>query len=265
MQHLQNLITQLKAEKLRLEKQIKETEKRLAKAPEGTVRVVDCHGYFQFFLRTGPEDKTGLYIPAAEKSRIRALLQKKYDVKLRKAAAKQLAAIDRFLKQFDPDAPDKVYLSLAPGTRELLMAAELPDDIHAEKWQSEPYNQKPVPQDQPEHFTQRGERVRSKSEVLIADALHRAGVPYRYECPVDLGGTVIHPDFTILRRRDRKEIYLEHLGMLDENGYRNDALARLRLYEKNGIVLGDRLFITAESYRQPLNLSSITTLIHRAF
>lgn len=61
-----------------------------------------------------------------------------------------------------------------------------------------------------EFYTAKGEKVRSKSEVIIADVLSREGIPYRYEYPLYLKGIgKVHPDFTVLNVKQRKEIYWE--------------------------------------------------------
>ena len=46
--------------------------------------------------------------------------------------------------------------------------------------------------------TERGDLVRTKSELVIADKLHARGVDYAYLQPLILGdGRERHPDFTI--------------------------------------------------------------------
>ena len=115
---------------------------------------------------------------------------------------------------------------------------------------------------QSEYYTDKGERVRSKSEILIANALNRNHIPYRYECPLYLAGYgTIHPDFTVLNVRLRKEMYWEHLGMMDEPEYIEDALNRISLYEKNHYFPGDRLILTHETLRHPLNSKNIENMI----
>ena len=47
------------------------------------------------------------------------------------------------------------------------------------------------------HRTARGEMVRSKSEVIIADHLADKGVDYGYEQPLTIEGVTKYPDFTI--------------------------------------------------------------------
>ncbi|MBQ1026513.1 AAA family ATPase [Micromonospora sp. C95] len=98
------------------------------------------------------------------------------------------------------------------------------------------------------HRTARGELVRSKSEVVIANLLHAAGLDYRYERPLPgerVGGTV-HPDFTFDDAGDDPIIW-EHLGMLDRPGYRASWERRRDWYAANGFELGRNLFVSEES------------------
>lgn len=71
------------------------------------------------------------------------------------------------------------------------------------------------------HRTERGDLVRSKSELVIADKLHARGIDYAYEQPLILGdGRVRYPDFTIADHAGGVTYYWEHLGLLDDPGYR---------------------------------------------
>lgn len=71
------------------------------------------------------------------------------------------------------------------------------------------------------HRTERGDLVRSKSELVIADKLHARGVDYAYEQPLILrNGRTRYPDFTIANHATGVTHYWEHLGMLDDPGYR---------------------------------------------
>ena len=85
--------------------------------------------------------------------------------------------------------------------------------------------------DQTEYYTNRGERVRSKSEKIIADELARQKIPYKYEKPlvlfVDGKQKQFFPDFTVLNKTTGKIIYLEHLGMMDNSYYYNNTLNKL--------------------------------------
>jgi hypothetical protein len=71
------------------------------------------------------------------------------------------------------------------------------------------------------HRTERGDLVRSKSELVIADKLFMRGIDYSYEQPLVLvNGRIRHPDFTITDHARGVTFYWEHLGLLDDPGYR---------------------------------------------
>ncbi len=71
------------------------------------------------------------------------------------------------------------------------------------------------------HRTERDDLVRSKSELVIADKLHARGIDYAYEQPLVLSnGRTRYPDFTIADHALGVTFYWEHLGMLDDPGYK---------------------------------------------
>ena len=256
-----HILEYLLAEKARFESIEKRASERLRHAPEGTVHIIHHKNGVQFYHRKDSRDKNGSYLPVSEKEKAAALVRKKYDLQTAAAAGKQKAVLDRFLKNYDPDCLKKIYESSSDIRKQIIVPVELSDQAYAEQWQSMPYARKEIDMDVPEHYTDKGERVRSKSEVMIADALAQAGVPYRYEWPINLDGGTFHPDFTILRIGDREELYWEHLGMMDDPEYVTKNLGKMRIYEQNGIMPGIRLIVTMETSRQPINLSVIKQMI----
>jgi hypothetical protein len=70
------------------------------------------------------------------------------------------------------------------------------------------------------HRTSKGLAVRSKSELIIAEALTNSGISFEYEKPLTLGGQTRYPDFTIEDEISGRTIYWEHLGMLERLDYR---------------------------------------------
>ena len=86
------------------------------------------------------------------------------------------------------------------------------------------------------HRTERGDLVRSKSELVIADKLHARGIDYAYEQPLVLpNGRTRYPDFTIADHARGVTFYWEHLGMLDDQGYRDRWEGKRAEYLKCGI------------------------------
>lgn len=85
------------------------------------------------------------------------------------------------------------------------------------------------------HRTSKGQAMRSKSELLIAEALISAGIAFAYEKPLTLGGSTRYPDFTIEDEISGRTIYWEHLGMLANDEYRQRWEAKCAWYIANGI------------------------------
>jgi hypothetical protein len=86
------------------------------------------------------------------------------------------------------------------------------------------------------HVTSRGEAVRSKSEVIIANLLHGKNIQYHYEHPLEIGGVTKYPDFTIEDDDLGITYYWEHCGMLVDPGYRKRWEEKKQWYAENGIL-----------------------------
>lgn len=86
------------------------------------------------------------------------------------------------------------------------------------------------------HRTSRGEMVRSKSEVIIADHLARHGIEYAYERPLKIDGVTKFPDFTVEDIESGVTVYWEHCGMLHVPSYRHRWEQKLAWYKANGIL-----------------------------
>jgi hypothetical protein len=115
------------------------------------------------------------------------------------------------------------------------------------------------------HKTARGtELVRSKSEVIIADALFDCGIDYAYEKELDLGENGIKsPDFTIEDVESGPLFYWEHCGMMGDASYRRRWEAKREAYEKHGIIEGKNLIVSYDDTNGGINSQEIRALIER--
>lgn len=107
--------------------------------------------------------------------------------------------------------------------------------------------------------TLKGDFVRSKSEVIIADELYANQISYEYEKPVVLNGWdyPVHPDFTICTPGG-KTVYWEHCGLMDNPDYRSKWERKKRAYERSGISEWSKnLIVTYESQGNNLDSSDI--------
>lgn len=113
------------------------------------------------------------------------------------------------------------------------------------KWMREPFQSNPLYPEHLQYVTKMGTVVRTKSELAIANALERNGIPYRYEQRIVVGGKVYYPDFTI-RKPDGSIVIWEHNGAMDIEGYAEKAEERTNRYEEAGFRQHTNLIITYE-------------------
>ena len=226
---------------------------------------VKKHGRsYQYFLRKTPQDKGGQYLSKHYKHHVQQLLQKEYNKDIIGAIEKELHFLDLYISNAAPTNLNNVYQNLYPGRKELINPIEIDDATFIANWEAVQFKGKSFSEDTPEFYTEKGERVRSKSEKIIADMLYKNGIPYRYEFPTtikDIG--LVHPDFTALNIHKRKEVIIEHLGLMDDHYYRENALKKIEKYQQSGYVLGDSLLITFETQKHQINTTLLEDNIKR--
>ncbi len=303
---LENRLTQLK-------QVLVATQKRLANTPQGHLRVSQKGHNPEFYQITEPGDTHGSYIPQTKLPLARRLAQKDYDSRLIKMLKQEIRALQKYLAQtkggdcckasgassgrgISPGSTlTALYTKLCPARQSLVTPITFTDAQYAAQWQAVSWTGLPFSPDSPDYTTARGERVRSKSEVIIADTLARHGIPYRYEYPLELnyrrngrGGTsrsdlgdtsthgadtvnsetsyrpgrTVHPDFLCLNVRTRAEFYWEHFGLMDDGDYLERTLVKLKEFAENNILPGKNLIFTMESASCPLSTRQIENLIN---
>lgn len=256
----------LSEERKQLENVVEEAGKRLVKMPEGNLRIKKKRSDIEYYYKSKDTSVNGRYIKKSEKNLARRIAQRDYDAKLIKCAEVRIKTIDTFLEGYDKTNLKRLYEEMNPYRRELINAPVISDVEYIQRWQSVEYEGKAFADDAQEIITERGERVRSKSEKIIADKLYALGIPYRYEYPLVLDGNIkIYPDFTILKMPQREEVYLEHFGLLDNSEYMDSVIYKLNSYERNGIYLGVNLFITHETSKVPLNTRALDGMLKQVF
>lgn len=241
---------------------IKEME--LRKAPKGKIHVVNSGKRIQYYLRTDSKDKSGKYMSKKDTKQIRDYLQKAYDEKIIKCVYREIDILEKFVNQYKKSCTKirQTYATYPEVMKGLVIPIDYSDEDYINKWQTVPFTKNPYISKNVEYKTERGEIVRSKSELNIANTLSKYHIPYKYECPVTLknGGTV-YPDFTILAMKSRKEIYWEHRGMMDDREYLKNTVKKMKQYTKNNIIVGINLILTEESLESPLGTDEIEAVI----
>jgi len=262
--YLDDVLDELVNRKLRIERDINEIKQRLSNSPDGSLRIASKPSGYQFYQKLKSYDSKGKYLTKKEQLLISQLAQKDYDIRVLPVLEKQLKKIRRFLDDLKLDEVLKVYDQLIPPRKQLVTPVYLNDEDFVKQWLSQPYKKLGFRSDDPEYFTENNERVRSKSEIIIANTLKSHNIPYRYEFPVYEDGVVIAaPDFNCLNVRTRKEYYWEHLGMMGDEGYVNNNIKKIEKYTFAKGFDETRLILTFESDKHPLNTRIIEEKIRR--
>lgn len=262
----------LKEEIVQLNQVVEMVKQRLINVPEGHLRVREWNGKTEYYYRnrmakdTMESRSNGRYLRKQEMVLAKSIAQRDYDTMVMNNAEERIQAIEKFLRTYEKTSLKQLYQDTIPGRRNLIEAEIISDEEYIRQWQEVSYNGKGFDDEENEIITERGERVRSKSEKIIADKLYALGILYRYEYPLTLaGGVRTYPDFTILKMPEREEVYLEHFGMMDDADYVDGVMYKLSIYEKNKIYLGVNLFITHETRKNPLNTRALDGMLRNLF
>ena len=261
------------------EEQLKSLKQQLEasihNAPSGNLKIIKCRGVEQYYMDS-PEIRkvypNGKYLRKSNSELAGKLAQRSYDERLLAEVEKQLKNIQYTMTKCEKEeivkieALHNVYDKMSLLRKKLVNPRIVSDEQYTVQWLSKAYSGKEFMDGQPEIYTERGERVRSKSEKIIADMLYHKDIPYKYECPTSIKGIgTMYPDFTCLRLTDRKQIIWEHFGMMTDPDYCQKAMKKMDIYAKNGFIQGRDIIYTFEAERYSLNTMSVELLVKEVF
>jgi len=253
------IIEKLAVESLRMMTQIeKECLEECKELPQGKLHAAKRGNGVSYYKRNRKDEKTGEYIPKKNFEEAKKLAQREYDEKLLKTIKSMKFHLNCILHM-----EDKLYVrSITESKIQLVEKKVLSDEEYIEDWEQQKYYGKSSDEIMTEYFTDKGEHVRSKSECLIANALYRMNIPYKYEqeCKVE-GYNDYHPDFTCINVRNRHQIIWEHLGMMTDAGYVEKQVRKIKKLITSGYKLGEDFIITMETQLEPLSTKVIEQMI----
>ena len=189
------------------------------------------------------------------------------------ALEEEIVCLNKFLAEYKSKSSERVYEKLSSARQQIVTPLTMTNKQYADAWLKAEYRHKKITNDVPPLFTENNEHVRSKSEVIIANALKSADIPYRYEFPLLMDKNAytpdfqnydfchLHPDFYCLNLRTRQEFAWEHFGMMDDPEYAARAAEKLQLYAENGFFPGKNLIITMETMKNQLSSKILKEII----
>lgn len=147
-------------------------EMALKRAPDGKIHVVKSKNRVQYYLRMEAKEKSGTYLPKTNPSIIQTYLQKSYDEKVLKIITKEIESLDKFLEKSESSVENirQFYSSNPEEIKSYINPIDCSTEDYIKKWLSIPYEGKKILGNLPTYVTDKGEQVRSKSELNIANA-----------------------------------------------------------------------------------------------
>jgi hypothetical protein len=258
-----------------LRKHADQNLEEVAKLPEGYILTRKIGGKQRLYrrIRIGVGNFNDTYLRESDKPLREKMARKMFLEKLAYSQIQGASLIEesiQLLKKAENACEEKHIIdSLPDGLKELVKTHRLSDDKALAKFLDvSPNMMKNHHKINTGLFTKQGEEVRSKSELIIANMLHDAGIPYHYELvlafSVEPGFIdVAFPDFTVMNIRTGKIMYWEHFGMLDTQKYFSDYVKKMENYSAYGYLPGRDVILSFETSESGLKTKTVAALINQ--
>ncbi len=253
------LYERMREEHARLEKETLQFQEKMEGLPDG--KLICCQGEgntYKWYVSDGHEK---VYLPKKDRRKAELLAKKKLYQAMVDDNVAEMRAIDYYLSHHRLDYCKQERVMDDEGMRQLLeghygnISEELEAWANADYIKSDKYPELLI------HKTLSGHMVRSKSEVMIANAFYMHGIPFRYEAKAIIGGVELYPDFEARRPYDGKIYYWEHFGMMDSPQYVESCMRKMNLYVENGYVPSLNFIVTYETATHPLDCELVEKMI----
>lgn len=216
---------------------IAKLEGALQKLPDEPICTRKRSGYYEYCIRKKDEDGKWheKYLSAKDIEYIKQCCEAAYFRKLIPVLKKERGVLQNFLKQFNPDEKYDVWASLPDGYKELTPQVVRNKKEKCTAWEQGEFEANPMQIPGARYVSKKGEVMRSRIELIVADMLFDLGVSYRYECRLDLASDYVFPDFTIMHPESLELYYIEIFGMMDDPKYENDAFRKISKYAASDV------------------------------
>ena len=153
-------------------------ETSIQNAPSGNLKIINCRGVEQYYLdsaETRTSYPNGKYLRKSDFELAGKLAQRNYDEKLLSEVEKQLKNIQNIIKKYEKqeivqvEELYSVYDRMSPSRKKMVDSRIMSDKEYVNQWSAQIYSGK--------DFAEKKERVRSKSEKIIADMLYHKKIP----------------------------------------------------------------------------------------
>ena len=261
-------IYEMKKERARLAKKIVKLQKDLELLPNQKLFITKNGKYNKWYIANG---RAPVYIKKNQRELAEKLAQREVTEMNLKNAYQELASMDQYIKEYEQRSSEQQKWFINNSEIQKLLETSkdftpnYSTDEYLQQWMKESYESNPQYPEKCIYKTLAGDYVRSKSEVIIANALYHYSVPYRYECAFCSDGLTLYPDFTVCHPQTKQIFYWEHFGLMDNPYYINKTFEKLKIYAGCQVLPGINLITTYETGSCPLDCDKVEHLIKQYF
>lgn len=247
------------------QKKKKEEYQNLLKGlPEGTLSSATVNGKNYYYKKERDGKRT--YIGDKKHLAVTELQKRRLLETAIRAIDQNIPLMEMYLKHYNVTSLELLNMQMPKAYQfdetEAFAAADFVDGW---KWEQDPYEKSSQHPENLRHRTEKGDMVRSKSEVIIANILTARKIPYHYEEILYLPNAVIAPDFKIAVRSENRFRYLEHCGMIGKESYRSQFYWKLKTYLENGMIPWRDVFFTFDDLDGSIDTMFIHNIIEQFF
>lgn len=226
--------------------------------PEGSLSLLHIKGKDYFYKY---EKGKRTYLGADRKIEVENLQKRKVMVTCLKKIDQNQVLMKQFLKRYQSIDLNYIRENLSKAYQNGSLDVYSARDKEITKWGDQEYQRSDKFPEALVHRTLKGDFVRSKSEVIIANNLYMKGIEYRSEELTKVGSHIFAPDFKILVPSTRKIKLLEHFGMMHDPEYRERALWKISTYIENGYRPYEDILFTFDDLNGNTDAKNLDVLI----
>lgn len=262
---IQNYLTVISSRISQVKKVVAICSEKLSKCPEGDLVVHSMGGKTRYILLKREKQ---IYLGHDKTEQIKAFEEKNYYKKLKQTAEREIKSLEKVIKTIGKtDDVNEVFFKIPEAKRNLIKPFALQtidnnlgnfcqmNDIAKQK------NNKKLKESS--FMTSDGVKVRSKSELIIAERFIANKIPYYYEPDIYFESILkaMKPDFQVYNKRTGEVFYWEHFGMMDNPDYLKEFQFKMNIYADGGIFPGKQLIMTTESSGCSLSTQYVDLMI----
>ena len=265
------ILADLKNTKLRMDSQLASLDSYSAWKLKRNSAKRSKHSYYDVIL---PGSKKPKYLGNESNETVLNVKRYRYVQKALEIIETDIEALEHLIRNYISPSYCNINRRL-PATYRTNLAANNPEEAFstalppkAIKWIQDLKKEKdkypPYKPEQLKYEALDGTKMRSQGEVIIANFLLMAGIPFVYEVPMKIKGELVLPDFRILSLLDLETvIIIEHQGMIFTVEYPFKYIRSLRLYLQSDLVINQDLFFTFTDEKGRLDIQQLTSIIRK--